>query len=58
MHIHIIQHEIFEAPGAYLHWTEIRNHSVSFSKVFERDSLPLTTENIDLLLIMGGPQSP
>lgn len=58
MHIHIVQHETFEAPGAYLEWAEQRNYSVSFSKVYESQALPSTVEPIDLLLVMGGPQSP
>ena len=58
MHIHFIQHEIFEAPGAYLDWAISRNHKVSFTKVFEYNLLPETVENIDVLIVMGGPQSP
>lgn len=58
MNIHFIQHEIFEAPGAYLTWAEDRNHSISFSKVFEHDALPEIIDDIDLLIVMGGPQSP
>lgn len=58
MHIHIVQHETFEAPGAYLEWAQQRNDSISFSKVYEGQALPSTVEHIDLLLVMGGPQSP
>ncbi|HRN55813.1 MAG TPA: gamma-glutamyl-gamma-aminobutyrate hydrolase family protein, partial [Agriterribacter sp.] len=58
MNIHFVQHEIFEAPGAYLKWAENRKHNISFSKVYERDPLPASVENIDLLIVMGGPQSP
>ena len=58
MNIHFIQHEVFEAPGAYLEWAKARNHTISFSKVFEHDSLPETVEKIDLLIVMGGPQAP
>lgn len=58
MHIHIIQHEPFEAPGAIAHWIESRNHTVTFSKVFEFQPLPVSVEGIDLLVVMGGPQSP
>ncbi|MFD1601798.1 type 1 glutamine amidotransferase [Flavobacterium artemisiae] len=58
MNIHIVQHEDFEAPGAYLEWAVSRNHNVTFSKVYLNQSLPETASNIDLLLIMGGPQSP
>lgn len=58
MNIHFIQHEIFEAPGAYLDWAEERSHTITFSKVYENQPLPNTAENIDLLIVMGGPQSP
>lgn len=58
MNVHFIQHEIFEAPGAYLNWAKMRNHNITFSKVYENQALPETVENIDLLIVMGGPQSP
>ncbi|WP_437918912.1 glutamine amidotransferase-related protein [Sphingobacterium sp. LRF_L2] len=58
MHIHFIQHESFEAPGAYLIWAMKRDYSVSFTRIFEYDLLPPTVDNIDLLIVMGGPQSP
>lgn len=58
MNIHFIQHEIFEAPGAYLNWAEERNYKISFSKVYENDPLPDSADLIDMLIVMGGPQSP
>ncbi len=58
MHIHFIQHESFEAPGAYLQWAKSRKHTIGISKVFEGDSLPEEVSDIDLLVVMGGPQSP
>lgn len=58
MNIHFVQHEAFEAPGAYLEWAEQRNHSITFSKVYDAQPLPETMDHIDLLIIMGGPQSP
>lgn len=58
MNIHIIQHEDFEAPGAYLEWAVSRKHTVTFSKVYLSQPLPKTVDAIDLLLVMGGPQSP
>jgi len=56
--IHFIQHESFEAPGAYLNWAEARGHKVRFSKVYEGAPLPQSVSGIDLLIVMGGPQSP
>lgn len=58
MKVHFIQHEIFEAPAAYLAWAKESNHTVSFSRVYEYDPIPETVENIDMLIVMGGPQSP
>lgn len=58
MNIHFIQHEVFEAPGAYLIWAENNNHSIQFSKVYEYVPLPDSIDNIDCLIVMGGPQSP
>lgn len=58
MNIHIIQHETYEAPGVYLNWATERNYNVSFSKVYENDKLPDNIDFIDLLIVMGGPQSP
>jgi len=58
MLVHFIQHEVFEAPGAYLEWAKKRNHAVVFSKVHENPSLPERSENIDLLIVLGGPQNP
>lgn len=58
MNVHFIQHETFEAPSAYLDWAKQRNHTIAFSKVYENQPLPETAENIDLLIVMGGPQSP
>ena len=58
MNIHFIQHETFETAGAYLNWAKKRKYNISFSKVFEGDKLPDTAENIDMLIVLGGPQSP
>ncbi|MBS7441859.1 type 1 glutamine amidotransferase [Enterobacter sp. 120016] len=58
MHIHFIIHEHFEAPGAYEIWGENRGCSLSYSRVYQGDPLPEDLESTDLLIIMGGPQSP
>ncbi len=58
MHIHFIQHETFEAPGAYLDWAKSQNHTISFSKVYQQEPLPQVIDDIDLLIVMGGPQNP
>lgn len=58
MHIHFIQHEIFEAPGAILSWAEKRRYHITFSKVYEYQPLPESVDEVDMLIVMGGPQSP
>lgn len=58
MRVHFVLHESFEVPGAYLKWANARKHSVSMTKVYENESLPQNTAEIDFLIIMGGPQSP
>ncbi|ANC08729.1 MULTISPECIES: type 1 glutamine amidotransferase [Bacillus] len=58
MHLHFIIHEIFEGPGAFLAWAEMNGHVVSYSRVYEQEPLPYNIEDIDLLIVLGGPQSP
>jgi len=58
MHIHFIIHEHFEAPGAYETWGKNRGCSMSYSRVYQGDPLPEDLLSTDLLIIMGGPQSP
>ncbi|MDU1108295.1 MAG: type 1 glutamine amidotransferase [Enterobacter sp.] len=56
--MHFIIHEHFEAPGAYEIWGKNRGCSMSYSRVYQGDPLPEDLESTDLLIIMGGPQSP
>ncbi|WP_336668715.1 type 1 glutamine amidotransferase [Enterobacter asburiae] len=58
MHIHFIIHEHFEAPGAYEIWGKNRGCSLSYSRVYQGDPLPEDLQSTDMLIIMGGPQSP
>lgn len=58
MNIHILQHEVFESPGAIEYWIQKRGHKQTVTRFFEYDKLPEDIADIDLLLIMGGPQSP
>jgi GMP synthase (glutamine-hydrolysing) len=51
-------HENFESPAAIEAWAKIHNHLVSYTHVYANESLPLTSEAFDFLIIMGGPQSP
>ncbi|WP_222597248.1 hypothetical protein [Chitinophaga pinensis] len=58
MHIHFVIHEVFEGPGAFIDWAKNRGHSIAYSCVYAGEALPVTTDRIDLLIVMGGPQSP
>lgn len=58
MHIHFIIHEHFEAPGAYEIWGKSRGCSLSYTRVYQGEPLPEELGGTDLLIIMGGPQSP
>ncbi len=58
MRVHFVVHEAFEAPGAYERWAHDRRHTVTYSRLYAGDRLPATADGIDLLVVMGGPQSP
>ncbi|MFT4100240.1 MAG: type 1 glutamine amidotransferase [Burkholderiaceae bacterium] len=58
MNVHFVVHEAFEAPGAYETWVSERGHHASHSRVHRHEPLPQSIDDIDLLVVMGGPQSP
>lgn len=58
MHIHFIIHESFEAPGAILQWAEQRKYTLNYSRVYKGEQLPKPDDDLDMLVVMGGPQSP
>lgn len=58
MRVHFIIHEDFEAPGAYEAWATQRGDVISYSRVYAGEALPENIEQIDFLIIMGGPQDP
>ena len=58
MHIYFIVHEHFEAPGAYLHWAQERGYTTGWSRVYAGDPLPANADAFDMLVVLGGPQSP
>lgn len=35
-----------------------RGHHISSTRVYEEEELPETVDDIDFLIVMGGPQSP
>lgn len=58
MRIHFVVHESFEAPGAFETWANQHGYTVSYSRVYEGQQLPTNVNGIDLLVVLGGPQSP
>lgn len=58
MRVHFIVHEAFEAPGAFVPWAQTRGYDIGYSRVYQGDRLPDGPGGIDLLIVMGGPQSP
>ena len=58
MRIHIIIHESFEAPAAIETWARSKNHEITYTRLYEGDAFPEDVDNIDFLVVMGGPQSP
>ncbi|WP_394830711.1 hypothetical protein LVJ94_29810 [Pendulispora rubella] len=57
MHIHFVIHESFEGPGAFETWIRNRDYTASYSRVHTHEPLPQSVEGIDLLVVLGGPQS-
>ncbi len=53
MHIHFIQHMLFEYPASISDWASGKNHSTSCSRIFE-DALFPAVDTFDMLVIMGG----
>ncbi|MCG8582359.1 MAG: gamma-glutamyl-gamma-aminobutyrate hydrolase family protein [Bacteroidales bacterium] len=58
MRIHFIIHEAFEGPGAVRHWAEKHQYTCTYTHLFAGDKLPVHCHDFDMLVIMGGPQSP
>ncbi len=56
MRVHFIQHVLFESPGSLLDWAGDQEHEVTFTRIFEIPVFP-SVDDIDLLVIMGGPMS-
>ncbi|OOF22880.1 GMP synthase [Salinivibrio sp. IB574] len=58
MRVHLVIHEAFEGPGAILDWCDERAYHVTTSHLYRGEPLPESGEGIDLLVVLGGPQSP
>jgi GMP synthase (glutamine-hydrolysing) len=58
MRIHFVVHESFEAPGAFEEWAKVRGYEVGYSQLYAGETVPDTIDGIDMLIVMGGPQTP
>ncbi len=58
MRVHFVVHESYEAPGAFEVWARKRGYTSTYSRVYLHEPLPDATDEIDLLVVLGGPQSP
>lgn len=58
MKIHIVMHKSFEAPGAFEIWAMNKGYDISYTHCYLGELFPVDTNGFDLLIVMGGPQSP
>jgi GMP synthase (glutamine-hydrolysing) len=56
MKVHYLQHVSYEDPAYILEWFEEEDHDISYTRLHRDEPLP-TSDDYDLLLIMGGPMS-
>lgn len=57
MNILLITHADFEGPGVVAPWVGERGHVLTLVKPYKGDPVP-AIDDFDMLIIMGGPQSP
>lgn len=57
MRILYVIHADFEMPGAIIDWAIQHNHTQAFYRPFAHDKSP-DKDAFDMLILMGGPQSP
>lgn len=53
MRVHIIQHNHYVEPGTVLQWCMEKGHSVTFTRIWEKDVFPGISD-FDLLVVLGG----
>lgn len=57
MKLHIIMHESFEAPAAIQTWAQSKEHTITYTRLYQRETFPRDYD-FDFLIVMGGPQCP
>ena len=55
MRMHVLQHVPFEGPGAILDWAEAKGAAVGVTRFWEAGWTLPSLQDIDLLVVMGGP---
>ena len=58
MRIHFIIHEIFEGPGYFEYWAFKNGFTLSYTRLYLGEPLPDNAKEFDVLIVLGGPQSP
>lgn len=58
MKILYLLHESFEQPAIYLDWARVRGYETEMVHVYLKESIPQENSGYDMLVVMGGPQSP
>ncbi len=56
LRIRVLQHVSFEGPGTIAIWAQQNNHVLSFTRLYNAETLPSHTD-YDWLIVMGGPMS-
>jgi GMP synthase-like glutamine amidotransferase len=54
MRITLLQHVAFEGPGAVANWAQVREHELGVRRL-DLGELPRQTDDLDALIVMGGP---
>lgn len=57
MHVHFVIHESYEGPGAFSQWVERNDYQQTSTRLYLGETLPHDLD-FDLLVLLGGPQSP
>lgn len=55
MKVHYLQHVYFEGLGYIEEWLTRNSHTISFARFYESDYHLPEADNIDALIVMGGP---
>lgn len=58
MKIHILMHESFESPGSIIDWAFENDHTATYTCFYMNEELPSDVSGFDMLVVLGGPQSP